>query len=378
MVDTITQYQHIQSEIDRAVQSVIQSGMYINGPAVQQFRANLTDYLGAKHVIPCANGTDALQIALMALGLKPGDEVITTSFTFVATAEVIALLGLKPVFVDVCYDTFNLDPELLEAAITEKTRAIIPVHLFGQPSDMEPIMRIACDHELYVVEDNAQAIGAEYRFKDGKVMKTGVMGAIGTTSFYPSKNLGAFGDGGAIFTQNEAWAEQLQTICNHGSRERYYHETIGVNSRLDAIQAAILDIKLRHLDAYNQARRAAADAYDQALEAVEELVLPKRADYGTHVFHQYTVKVKGGRAQRDAIKAYLQEQQVPSMIYYPVPLHQQQAYQASNDTPTRLPVTEQLAEEVLSLPMHSELAEEQIQHVTDQLKAAIGKARVSG
>ncbi|RMG24455.1 MAG: DegT/DnrJ/EryC1/StrS family aminotransferase [Bacteroidetes bacterium] len=374
MVDTITQYERIRDEIDQAVAAVIRSGAYINGPVVQQFRENLAAYLGVEHVIPCANGTDALQIALMALQLRPGDEVITTAFTFVATAEVIALLGLKPVFVDVEPDTYNLNPQLIEAAITDKTRAIIPVHLFGQPANMAPIMELARQHGLYVIEDNAQAIGAAYTFADGQRLKTGAIGHIGTTSFYPSKNLGAYGDGGAIFTQDEELAARMWMICNHGSSRRYYHDVVGVNSRLDAIQAAILDIKLRHLDAYNQARIQAADQYDQLLKEEAGIGLPLRAAYAHHVFHQYTIRIKEGREKRDAIQAYLSQQHIPAMIYYPVPLHLQAAYRGYGYKPGDLPVTEQLSEEVLSLPMHSELTQEQTEHVSGHLKAALKQA----
>lgn len=378
MVDTITQYQAIQAEIDREVQAVIRSGAYINGPVVKRFRENLAKYLNVSHVISCANGTDALQIALMALGLKPGDEVITSSFTFVATAEVIALLGLKPVFVDVDASTFNLNTSLIEAAITEKTKAIIPVHLFGQPVDMEAVMQIAEKHQLFVIEDNAQAIGSDYKYPDGSIAKAGTIGHIGTTSFYPSKNLGAYGDGGAIFTQDDTLADKLWTICNHGSHRRYYHDEIGVNSRLDAIQAAILDVKLKKLDTYNAARRKAAATYNELLQQVEEIILPHEATYSHHVYHQYTIRFKGGRAERDAVKAYMDEQKIPAMIYYPVPLHIQAAYKEYGYKEGNLPVTERLSEEVLSLPMHSELTLEQITQVADNLKSAISKTRITG
>ncbi len=378
MVDTITQYETIKEEVDSAVQSVIRSGAYINGPVVKQFIENLANYLGVSHVIPCGNGTDALQVALMALGLKAGDEVITSSFTFVATAEVIALLGLKPVFVDVDPTTFNIKPSLIEAAVTEKTKAIIPVHLFGHPADMIPIMEIAQKHKLFVIEDNAQAIGANYQMGNGKFVKAGTIGHVGTTSFYPSKNLGAYGDGGAIFTQDEKIAKQLLAICNHGSERRYYHDSIGVNSRLDAIQAAILDIKLRQLDNYNAARRKAAETYQALLNNVEEILLPIEATYAHHVYHQYTIRIKGGRVLRDAVKAYMDKQEIPAMIYYPVPLHLQKAYQGYGYKAGDLPVTEQLSEEVLSLPIHSELPGEQIIQVADHIKAALKATKVTG
>ena len=373
MVDTISQYQEIQESIDVAVNEVIRSGIYINGPVVQQFRKDLANFLGAGHVITCANGTDALQVALMALDLQPGDEIITPTFTYVATVEVIALLRLKPVFVDVDPHTFNIDPQQIEAAITERTRAIIPVHLYGHAADMAPILEIARKHQLAVVEDNAQAIGASYKWADGKEQRTGTLGDIGCTSFYPSKNLGAYGDGGAICTSNDQMAEYLWMICNHGSKVKYYHETIGVNSRLDAIQAAILGIKLQHLDRYNNSRRAAAAMYTEHLKECEELILPTEAPYTHHVYHQYTLRIKAGRAHRDAIKAALQEAGIPSMIYYPVSLHQQDAYKGYGYQDGQFPVAEQLTGEVLSLPMHSELDEAQITHITQKVKQAILK-----
>lgn len=371
MVDTISQYNNIKEKIDKAVNAVVSSGIYINGPVVQEFRQHLATYLDVAHVIPCANGTDALQIALMALDLKPGDEVITSPFTFVATAEVIALLGLKPVFVDIEYDTFNIDPELIEAAITERTKAIIPVHIFGQSANLEPILEIAQKHQLYVVEDAAQSIGADYIFSDGRVARTGTIGDIGTTSFYPSKNLGAYGDGGAIFTRNDELASKLWTICNHGSNVKYYHSEIGVNSRLDAIQAAILNIKLSHLDTYNLARQEAANTYQSLLGDVEELVLPYQVPYSKHVFHQYTLRVKAGESMRDAIKAELQANEIPSMIYYPVPLHLQDAYKGYGYAEGDFPISEQASREVLSLPMHSELDIQQLQHICKHVKQAV-------
>lgn len=368
MVDLKGQYQKIQEELDQKVLDVIRSGAFINGPAVKQFQADLEAYLGVKHVIPCANGTDALQIALMALGLKPGDEVIVPAFTYVATAEVIALLCLTPVMIDVDPDTFNVTAELVEAAITDKTKAIVPVNLFGQCCDMAPILAVAKKHGLYVVEDNAQAIGARYTFPDGTVKAAGALGDIGCTSFYPSKNLGAYGDGGAIYTDNDELAARLRMMANHGQNRRYYHDEIGVNSRLDSIQAAILGIKLRHLDQYNATREAAADYYDQALADVADLVTPVRQYNSTHVFHQYTLRVTNGR--RDELQAYLKEEGVPSMVYYPVPLYEQKAYEgtAANNVDF-LAVTDQLCKEVISLPMHSELDKDTLAYVCEKVKA---------
>ncbi|MEM6263419.1 MAG: DegT/DnrJ/EryC1/StrS family aminotransferase [Bacteroidota bacterium] len=371
MVDTITQYEHIQQEVDAAVMEVVRSGAYINGPAVQSFKQKLANYLDVPFVIPCANGTDALQIAFMALGLKPGDEVITPSFTFIATVEVIALLGLKPVFVDVKPDTFNLDPCKIEAAITEKTKAIVPVHLYGQTANMEPIMEVARRHKLFVVEDTAQAIGADYCFSDGTAQKAGTIGDIGCTSFYPSKNLGAFGDGGAIFTRNEELAQRIQKICNHGSDKRYYHEEVGVNSRLDSIQAAILSVKLGYLDEYNAARRRAAAHYNEAFAQVPGVVTPMQASYGSHVFHQYTLRLVEGRERRDAVKAFFDEHKVPAMVYYPVPCHLQSAFTSAGYREGDLTVTEQLTAEVLSLPMHSELSVDQLAYIENHLLKAL-------
>lgn len=371
MVDTITQYQAIQQEVDEAVREVITSGIYINGPVVGEFKKSLADYLGAKHVIPCANGTDALQIALMALGLQPGDEVITPSFTYVATVEVIALLQLKPIFVDVDPRSFNIDLSQVSSLITDRTKAIIPVHLFGQAANMEEVMKVAAEHNLFVVEDDAQAIGATYKHKDGSSQKTGTIGHIGCTSFYPSKNLGAFGDGGAIFTNDDELADKITVICNHGCKVRYYHDSIGVNSRLDAVQAAILNVKLKHLDTYNAARRKAADTYDSLIGELSGVETPWRAPWSDHVFHQYTLRIEEGRAKRDAIKAHFDAHKVPAMIYYPVPLHQQKAYAHYWDGTPTLPISEKLTEEVISLPMHSELTEEQIHAVVDTLKASL-------
>ena len=368
MVDLKGQYKKIQEEVDQAVLEVIRSAAFINGPAVKAFQASMETYLDVKHVIPCANGTDALQIAFMALGLKPGDEVIVPAFTYVATAEVIALLGLKPIMVDVDPDTFNITAELIEKAITPETKAIVPVNLFGQSCDMEPIMAIAEKHGLYVVEDNAQAIGADYTFSDGRVRKTGAIGHIGCTSFYPSKNLGAYGDGGALYTNDDKLADMLRMVANHGQNKRYYHAYVGVNSRLDSIQAAILNIKLGKLDEYAAARSVAADQYDSAFADIEQLQIPVRQHNSSHVFHQYTLKVKDG--SRDKLQAFLKEKGIPSMIYYPVPLYEQEAYKGLSDRqPDYLPVTDQLCKEVISLPMHSELTEEMTTYIINAVKS---------
>lgn len=356
MVDLKTQYEKIQSEIDEAVLNVIRSTMFIGGPEVKGFQDELEAYLDVKHVIPCANGTDALQIAFMALGLQPGDEVIVPAFTYVATAEVIALLKLTPIMVDVDPDTFNLTLESFEAAITPKTKAVVPVHLFGQCADMEGIMKVAEKHGIYVIEDNAQGIGADYTFSDGRVAKSGTIGHIGCTSFFPSKNLGCYGDGGAIFTNETALADKIRIVANHGQSRRYYHDEVGVNSRLDAIQAAILRIKLRHLDNYNTARTTAADYYDAAFSQIPEISTPNRSTFSSHVFHQYTLRLTNGK--RDELVQYLTDKQVPCMIYYPVPLHHQNAFKESAKPGLVLPVTEQLCREVFSLPIHSELTPE--------------------
>jgi dTDP-4-amino-4,6-dideoxygalactose transaminase len=356
MVDLLGQYEKIQEEIDQAVINVVRSSAYINGPEVKAFQSELEDYLDVKHVIPCANGTDALQLCMMALGLEPGDEVITTSFTYVATAEVIALLRLTPVLVDVDPENFNIDLAALRAAITPNTKAIVPVHLFGQSADMEELMQIAKEHSLFVIEDAAQAIGAEYTFSDGRVKRAGCIGDFGSTSFFPSKNLGCFGDGGAIFTNNDDLAAKARKMANHGQSVRYYHDEIGVNSRLDSIQAAILRIKLRHLDAYNAARQAAAGRYDDAFAAVKELITPQRSNASTHVFHQYTLKCNG--ISRDKLVEKLTAMNIPAMIYYPVPLHMQKAYTDPRYTEGMFPVTEDLCQRVFSLPMHSELTPE--------------------
>jgi UDP-2-acetamido-2-deoxy-ribo-hexuluronate aminotransferase len=367
MVDLRGQYQQIKTEIDRNIQQIITTGAFVGGAAVNDFAANLAQYLQVKQVIPCANGTDALQIALMALDLQPGDEVISTSFTFIATTEVIALLGLKPVFVDIDPLTYTLDVEQIEAAITPRTKCIIPVHLYGQCADMQAIMKIAQQHNLYVVEDNAQAIGADYIFNNGNTQKAGTIGHIGCTSFYPSKNLGCYGDGGALFTNDPTLAEKISTIANHGQREKYTSHLVGVNSRLDGIQAAVLNTKLKRLDQYIQARQQAAQYYDQALSNIPQLTLPQRATYSTHVFHQYTLRCNG--IDRNLLRLQLQAAGIPTMVYYPIPSHQQPAYkQYSTQT---LPHTEAAAKAVISLPMHTELNNEQLYYITTQVKQAI-------
>lgn len=357
MVDTKTQYYRIKAEVDAAVLAVMESSMFIGGKAVNDFTDNLAKYNGSKHVIPCANGTDALQIAMMALDLQPGDEVITPSFTYIATVEAAAILKLKPVFVEVDKQTFCMDAEAIEKVITPKTKAIVPVHLYGQAADMEKIMAIAAKHNLYVIEDNAQAIGCDYTFSDGSVKKTGSIGDIGCTSFYPSKNLGAFGDGGAIFTNDDSLAVKLKMIASHGQSKRYYHDVVGCNSRLDAIQAAILDIKLKHLDEYIAARKKAADYYNRAFAGNDSIITPYRSAYSSHVFHQYTLILNN--VNRDALHNYLTENAVPSMIYYPVPCHKQQMFDAFGGSSFNLPVTDWLTERVISLPMHTELEQEQ-------------------
>ncbi len=357
MVDLKGQYAKIQQEIDEAVLHTIRDAAFINGPQVAEFTQNLSKYLNGAHVIPCANGTDALQIAMMALGLEPGDEIIVPSFTYVATAEVIGLLNLKPVMVDVDPIHFNITRENFEQAITAKTKAIVPVHLFGQCADMEPILALAKEHNLYVIEDTAQAIGAVYTFKDGTQKQAGTMGDIGCTSFFPSKNLGCYGDGGAIYTNNPALAERIKMIANHGQVKKYVHKYIGVNSRLDTIQAAILNIKLKHLDEYSNARRTAADRYDQLLSGISDLMTPVRAHNSTHVFHQYTMQIKNGK--RDGLKKHLESAGIPAMIYYPVPLNEQEAFKNIGQVTGSLETTEYLCASVLSLPMHTELTEEQ-------------------
>lgn len=357
MVDTKTQYQKIKTEVDAAVISVLESSQFIGGKVVNDFAQHLATYNGVKHVIPCANGTDALQIAMMALDLQPGDEIISASFTYIATVEAAALLKIKPVFVEVDKQTFCIDPEAIEKAITPKTKAIVPVHLYGHAAEMEKIMAIAKKHDLFVVEDNAQAIGCDYTFSDGSVKKTGGIGHIGITSFYPSKNLGAYGDGGAIFTNDDVLADKLRKIAAHGQSKRYYHDVVGCNSRLDAVQAAILDIKLTHLDEYIAARRKAADFYDKAFAEHKKITVPYRAAYSNHVFHQYTLVLEG--VDRDALSAFLAERGIPSMIYYPVPCHKQQMFAAFDGNSYNLAITNWLTERVISLPIHTELDEEQ-------------------
>ena len=362
MVDLQTQYQHIKQEIDAGIQEVIDSAAFIKGKKVTDFQAHLEQYTGAKHVIPVGNGTDALQIALMGLGLKAGDEVITPTFTFIATAEVVALLGLTPVVVDVDWETMNMDLESVRRAITPRTKAIVPVHLFGQCADMEPLMQLAQEHHLYVVEDACQAIGARYTFSNGETKQAGTIGHIGCTSFFPSKNLGCYGDGGAIFTNDDELAARMRAIANHGMVVRYHHEMIGVNSRLDSIQAAVLDAKLPHLDEYIAARQRAAAYYDKAFAGNSKLLIPGRQNNSTHVFHQYTLRVAG--ADRDQLREQLAERGIPAMIYYPVPLHQQKAYLDPRYKDGDFPVAEKLAACVLSLPMHTELDEEQLNYIS--------------
>ena len=365
MVDTKNQYLNIKGAVDAAIGEVLDSAAYINGKWVTEFAKELGAYQGDVHTIPCANGTDALQIALMALGLEPGDEVITPSFTYIATTEVVALLRLKPVFVEVDPDTFCMHPEALRKAITSKTKAIVPVHLYGHSAPMEEILQIAREHNLRVVEDNAQAIGCSYTFSDGSTQKTGTMGDVGTTSFYPSKNLGAYGDGGAIFTRDADLAAQMKMIANHGQQKRYYHERVGCNSRLDSMQAAILRVKLQHLDAYNQARQKVAAYYNAAFANHQNIQTPVVAPYSTHVYHQYTLIINN--ADRDALGKHLADHQVPSMIYYPVPGHRQPMFTGMDIACGDLTVTDWLTERVISLPVHTEMEEEQLQWITQQV-----------
>ena len=371
MVDLKSQYEKIQTEVDASVLDVIRSTQYINGPEVKSFQKELEEYLDVKHVIPCANGTDALQIAMMALDLKPGDEVITSNFTYVATAEVIALLQLTPVLVDVYADTFDIDIEAMEKAITPKTKAIVPVHLFGQATNMEALMEIAKKHNLFVIEDNAQAIGCDYLFKDGSKQKVGTIGNVGCTSFFPAKNLGCYGDGGAIFTNDDELAVKLRQTANHGQSRQYIHDRVGVNSRLDSIQAAILRIKLRHLDTYSAERNKAANYYDNAFGAHEKVKIPKRVSYSNHVFHQYTLQLNN--VNREEIIAFLREKEVPAMIYYPIPLHMQDAYTDARYKKEDFPVTEKLCATVISLPMQTELSEEQLKYITDSVLEFLNK-----
>ncbi len=369
MVDLKSQYDKIKVQVNAGIQEVIDTTTFIKGGKVVEFQKNLENYLNVKHVIPVGNGTDALQIALMALGLKAGDEVITPTFTFIATAEVVALLGLTPVVVDVEPDTFNISIEALKKAITPKTKAIVPVHLFGQNADMEAILALAKEHNLYVLEDACQSIGSIYTFENGTKMQSGCMGDIGCTSFFPSKNLGCYGDGGAIFTNNDELAQKMRVIANHGMQVRYYHDVVGVNSRLDSIQAAVLDVKLKYLDEYIASRQAAADFYDKAFANNPKIEIPARNPQSTHVFHQYTLKLHN--VDRNALQKALEEKSIPAMIYYPVPLHLQKAYQDERYKPGDFPVAEQLSACVLSLPMHTELDEEQLKYITDNFNALV-------
>jgi len=361
MVDLKAQYEKLGPEIDAAIKNVLNSTAFIKGPEVSLFEKELQKYMGAGHVISCANGTDALQISMMALGLKPGDEVITTNFTFIATVEVVALLGLKLVLVDPDPHTYNISADAVSKAITPRTRAVVPVHLFGQCADMESIMALAKEHGLYVIEDSAQATGTGYIFKDGTRKKAGTIGSAGTTSFFPSKNLGCYGDGGALFTNDEALAKKIRSIANHGMKVKYHHDDIGINSRLDTIQAAILNVKLRYLDKFNNARRSAADFYDKALAGCKSLILPVRSSFSTHIFHQYTIRVKDGK--RDGLKRFLESEKIPSMVYYPGPLHIQDAYRYLGYREDDFPVTNQLCREVLSLPMHPDMEQDQLDHI---------------
>ena len=365
MVDLKQQYLHIKEDVDAAIAEILETTSFIGGKQVDIFSKNLAGYLGVKHVIPCANGTDALQIALMALDLQPDDEVITPSFTFIATTEVIALLKLKPVFVEVDTKTFCIDPEAIKAAITPKTKAIVPVHLYGHSANMEQIMAIAREHNLFVIEDNAQAIGGDYYFKDGATKKTGSIGTIGCTSFFPSKNLGCYGDGGAVFTDDDELAKKLKMIANHGQSKKYYHDVVGCNSRLDAMQAAILNIKLPLLDKYIDARRQAADFYDAAFKGNDKIVTPYRADYCKHVFHQYTLILDG--VNRDELSAFLTENEIPSMIYYPVPAHKQKMFESFVGAEYELEKTDWLTHRVISLPIHTEMDEEQQSLITEKI-----------
>jgi len=371
MVDLKQQYLNIKNEVDAAIAGVLDSSIFIGGPQVNDFSKKLSEYLRVKHVIPCANGTDALQISMMALGLEPGDEVITPSFTYVATTEVIALLKLKPVFVEVDTQTFCIDPEAIKKAITPKTKAIVPVHLYGHAAKMEEIMAIAKEHNLFVIEDNAQAIGGDYTFKDGTTKKTGSIGTIGCTSFFPSKNLGCYGDGGAMFTDDDVLAEKLKMIANHGQKTRYFHDIVGCNSRLDALQAAILNIKLPLLDNYIDARRKAADFYDKAFAGNNKIHTPYRADYCKHVFHQYTLILEN--VDRDALSAFLTENKIPNMIYYPVPAHRQKMFASFGGADYNLEKTDWLTNRVISLPIHTELDEEQQSLITNKVLEFVNK-----
>ena len=372
MVDLKKQYQHIKEEVQTAFDEVLGTAAFINGKWVQDFSHQLAAYLGAKHVIPCANGTDALQIAMMALGLEPGDEIITPSFTYIATVEVMALLRLTPVFVEVDPKTFCIDPSVVEAAITPKTKAIVPVHLYGHSANMEAIMVIAAKHQLYVIEDNAQAIGGDYTFPNGTKQKNGTIGTIGCTSFFPSKNLGCYGDGGAMYTNDDELALKLRMIANHGQSRRYYHDLVGCNSRLDTLQAAVLSIKLKHLDIYIQSRQRAAAYYDEAFAGHPHITTPYRALYTNHVFHQYTLIVEAGEnpaANRNALQQHLADAGIPSMIYYPVPSHRQKMFEAFSSAHVSLPVTDWLTDRVISLPIHTEMDADQLAFITEHVLA---------
>lgn len=371
MVDLITQYENIKSDVDTAIQEILSKAQFINGPYVKQFQSDMEEYLGVKHVIPCANGTDALQIALMSLDLQPGDEVITPSFTYIATTEVIALLRLRPVFVDVNEDDFCMDVEHLKKVITSKTKAIVPVHLYGQAANMEEIMKIADEKGIKVIEDNAQAIGCDYKFSDGTIRKTGTIGHIGATSFFPSKNLGCYGDGGAIFTNDDELAAKMRMIANHGQSERYYHDVVGCNSRLDSIQAAVLVVKLKKLDEYIAARNKVAEYYDNELSKIPGIRVPERTPQSNHVFHQYTLQLDG--IDRDGLHKFLAEKDVPSMIYYPVPGHKQKMFASFGLSDSDLPVTDTLTEKVLSLPIHTEMEQEQLVFICEAIKEFVGK-----
>ncbi len=367
MVDLKRQYNKIKPQVDAAMLDVLESAAFINGGPVQQFSQELGDYLGTRHVIPCANGTDALQIAMMALGLQPGDEVITPSFTFIATAEVIALLQLKPVFVDIDPKTYCIDPQAIEKAITPKTKAIVPVHLYGHCSDMDSIMDIANKHGLYVIEDNAQAIGSNYTLKNGVTKKAGTFGHIGCTSFFPSKNLGCYGDGGALFTDNAELAAKIRMVANHGQSQRYYHDVVGVNSRLDTLQAVVLRIKLQLLDQYIAARREVAAAYDAAFAGNPHVITPYQAPNQLHVFHQYTLQLEG--KERNELQAFLADKKVPAMIYYPVPGHRQKMFEGMTETNQHLPITDTLTTKVISLPIHTEMDPDQLNHIIESVQS---------
>ena len=367
MVDLHRQYEAIKEDINRSIQDVLETTNFIQGNQVKKFEKNLGCWLGAKHVVSCANGTDSLQLAFMALGLQPGDEVIVPTFTYVATAEVLVLLGLRPVLVDVDQRTFNIDIEAASDLVTYRTKAIVPVHLYGQCANMEQIIKFADLHNLYVIEDTAQAIGAEVKFSDGATRKAGTIGHIGTTSFFPSKNLGCFGDGGAIFTNDDNLAAKLKMIANHGQRKKYYHDVVGVNSRLDTLQAAILDVKLQHLNTYCEARQNAAAYYDSALKDVVEITIPYRSSFSSHVFHQYTLKISE-QYSRDELKRYLLENGIPSMIYYPLPLHEQKAYKEFMKEDIDYPVSSLLCDSVLSIPIHTHLNQDELEYIVYHLK----------